>query len=88
MTRVKPGDKIIFRYPMRSTWDDTKYAVDEGFLISGKTYVVSRGPVVYGPYMGDSVFVHITDKHGRPVEWGLSLACFEVPPLRKLPDWW
>lgn len=84
---IKRGDKVVLRYPEKSTWNDTKYAIQKGYLTLGGKYRVAivRTDDIKGP----SVWLEYLAKGTSHYEnWGMSLACVEEPkPLRNLPDW-
>ena len=81
----KAGDKVILKYPERSTWRDTMDAIRSGTLVKGNVY-----QVVYAD--NDEVTLLFFDKKapGRNSHWTLSPHALIPFPERKynLPDWW
>jgi hypothetical protein len=90
-SRLKVGDWIVFKYPDKNEWPDMQEALDRGYFTIGKKYQI----ISFEQYRGysrdrdspdgcDSVRVSV----GTHKTWGLSMACFDIPNKRNLPDWW
>ena len=76
----KCGDKVVFKYPERSTWSDTPMAISEGVLTVGGVYKVRD--------MDGSKTVCLFGNPGKGY-WSLSAACVVLFPKikRNLPNW-
>ncbi len=82
----KPGDIVVFKYPEKITWDDTKFAVSDGTLKINTQYKVAA----YGDqsYYGGRDFglsVCLITKKG---DWWVGIqSVIPLKPKRALPDW-
>lgn len=88
----KVGDRVIIKYPERSTWNDTIQGLQDGYINQTSVYIITR--LEPESVQGNSAWIEpLTQDEEMPLgEWGLGILALapwaEVPKRkRSLPDW-
>ena len=77
----KIGDYVTLLYPENSTWNDTQAAINDGTLVVGNCYRVTKAS--HHTQGSESIRVYIGSdeedvEDGEGNDFGLSAACFEL----------
>ncbi len=85
---MRAGDKVIFKYPERSMWNDTKEGIASGYLVVGGEHVIEE---ICENMDGFGPSVRLSHPFSDDDPWWVSAECCELirkVSKRNLPEWW